>query len=333
MSLRDEHLQQALKHAPDNGLEPSNVVREKVLDYAGKVVKPRRESWLKRTMNLLDSWQLAGMGSVAVALLVVVMVREQLPDESMWNVAEVKDVAQGDVAQGKVESPAASAPQQDKLEARQDAPVNYSDAIAAVSAEKEMIARADRAQAKAKTSLPEDTKALEKLTEKTEIPSASPQMADKDNVAVAAAPVVAAPPEKKLAAAALPATVPASEAASVASTEQKNKLERPAVGETTAGSAARAKVQSVDAVAKPSLFGKKTSMLDEAKASGIAKANKDIQAGVLRILHLGDDWPTGKPLVDEVTGYRVELLTATTMTPAELEAYNQTMRDWYRAQH
>jgi hypothetical protein len=50
---------------------------------------------------------------------------------------------------------------------------------------------------------------------------------------------------------------------------------------------------------------------------------------VLRILVL--EWPANKPLLDEATGYRVEL--ATDLAPAELSAYNQTVRDWFKTQH
>jgi hypothetical protein len=323
LSLRDEHLQQALNHAPDNGLEPSNMVREKVLDYAGKAVKPQNETWLKRSMNMLNnwrvsSWQLAGMSSIAVVLLVIVIVREQLPDESMWNVAEVKDVAQNSAdIQPRKEI------ERDKLESlKKEERVDFTDAKPTIK--EKAIADKSALEVVGKISPLEEAKTPTQLAEKAKIPANSPQMADKDSVAVAAAPepslVITAP---------LPATVPASEAVSTVSTEQKNELKRPVVGEATAG--ARAKVHSVEAVAKPSVASKKVAILDEAKVLGIAKANKDIQAGTLRILHSGDDWPTGKPLVDDVTGYRVELVTATTMTPAEFEAYNQAMREWYLA--
>jgi hypothetical protein len=132
----------------------------------------------------------------------------------------------------------------------------------------------------------------------------------------------------------LPASAPASKAATVASTEQKSELERPVVGEITVASAARAKLKPAETIAKPSVAGK-TTILDDAKALGIAKANKDIQAGVLRILHSGNDWPIGKPLVDDVTGYRVELMAVRTIGTeaqlAEQDAYNQSMREWYFA--
>ena len=139
MSLRDEYLQQALRHAPDQALAPSSKVRERVLDYAENAVKPKPASWLKRCLNApqawrVSSWQVAGMGAIASVLLVMVMVREQLPDESIWVKPEVKDVAKndmekGNVAQNKIETPVTSAPQQDKLKARQDEPAKELDAV------------------------------------------------------------------------------------------------------------------------------------------------------------------------------------------------------------
>jgi len=302
------------------------MVREKVLNYAGKAVKPQHEAWLKRSMNMLNnwrvsSWQLAGMSSIAVVLLVIVIVREQLPDESMWNVAEVKDVAQNSAdIQPRKEI------ERDKLESlKKEERVDFTDAKPIIK--EKAIADKLGLEVVGKISPQEEAKTPTQLAEKAKIPADSPQMADKDSVAVAASPepsvVITAP---------LPATAPSSEAATMASSEQNSELEKLGVGETACSAArARAKAQSVEAVAKPSAASKKVTILDEAKVLGIVKANKDIQAGALRILHSGDDWPTDKPLVDDVTGYRVELVTATTMTPAELEAYNQAMREWYLA--
>ena len=75
--------------------------------------------------------------------------------------------------------------------------------------------------------------------------------------------------------------------------------------------------------------------LAAASARGKASATADIEAGRLRILHSGMPWSQGKPLFDDTTGYRVEPLGGCAETPqfrAELDAYNQTMRDW-RKQH
>lgn len=106
----DKHLQTALRHAPDQDLAPSQSVRDNVLAYATNVVKQAPENLLKRSFNAFVSlhlknwnvkaWQVASMGALASVLLVMVMVREQAPQESIWAESKV-----GDLAQNKVESP------------------------------------------------------------------------------------------------------------------------------------------------------------------------------------------------------------------------------------
>ena len=69
-----------------------------------------------------------------------------------------------------------------------------------------------------------------------------------------------------------------------------------------------------------------------AKERGAATASKDIKAGTLRILYYGEPWSLGKPLIDETTGYRVQLVAGCVVTApftAEVEAYNRAMRDWH----
>lgn len=69
-----------------------------------------------------------------------------------------------------------------------------------------------------------------------------------------------------------------------------------------------------------------------AKTRGQKTATKDIKAGELRILHFGQPWSNGKPLVDETTGYRVQIVGGCLVGEpfvAEVEAYNKTMRDWH----
>jgi hypothetical protein len=69
-----------------------------------------------------------------------------------------------------------------------------------------------------------------------------------------------------------------------------------------------------------------------AKERGAASASKDIEAGTLRILYYGKPWSVGKPLIDDQTGYRIQLLAGCVVTEpfvAELEAYNSAMRQWH----
>lgn len=72
--------------------------------------------------------------------------------------------------------------------------------------------------------------------------------------------------------------------------------------------------------------------IEAAKLQGAATATKDIKAGEFRILYFGLPWSTGKPLVDEATGYRVQIVAGCMVTSqfsAEVYAYNETMRDWH----
>ncbi|MBI5819874.1 MAG: hypothetical protein HZA88_12895 [Verrucomicrobia bacterium] len=69
-----------------------------------------------------------------------------------------------------------------------------------------------------------------------------------------------------------------------------------------------------------------------AKERGAAHAIRDIKAGKPRILYFGKPWSVGKPLVDDPTGYPVEIVGDCSVTKAfvaEVEAYNSVMRDWY----
>ncbi|MEA3208577.1 MAG: hypothetical protein QOE70_1634 [Chthoniobacter sp.] len=69
-----------------------------------------------------------------------------------------------------------------------------------------------------------------------------------------------------------------------------------------------------------------------AKERGTASAARDIKAGTLRILYFGKPWSVGKPLVDDATGYRVQILDGCVVTSpfvAEVEAYNSAVRAFH----
>lgn len=304
MSLRDEHLQQALKHAPDSDLVPRELVRKKVLGYANKVnvvSKPSHKPHGHRLAGLLPNiknWQWAGMGSVAVALLAALMLREQLPPEITRRDTAPKILAQN----------SAPAPEKALKEERTDT------AAAPASIQEEAPARSAGAQEE----------------EKVEMPAPVPALADKDNVVGAAAPEVVAPPA--------PAEqTPSGQALAKQDkgivAENTAKIEATPAASMPASDTVAASTEQNEADAKPVAAAKKSVMLVDAGALGVAKANHDIHAGVLRILVA--DWPLDKsmdkPLVDEATGYRVEI--AADLAPEELAAYNQTMRDWFKMQH
>ncbi len=69
-----------------------------------------------------------------------------------------------------------------------------------------------------------------------------------------------------------------------------------------------------------------------ASKMGAETADADIKAGVFRILYYGKPYSADKPLVDDVTGYRVQIVAGcdvSSQSAAEADAYNQAMRDWY----
>ena len=69
-----------------------------------------------------------------------------------------------------------------------------------------------------------------------------------------------------------------------------------------------------------------------AKDRGAETAAGDIKGGKLRILYFGKPWSGGKPLVDESTGYRVQIVGGCVVSDsfvAEVDAYNRAMRDWH----
>ncbi len=74
------------------------------------------------------------------------------------------------------------------------------------------------------------------------------------------------------------------------------------------------------------------STIATSKKQGAETAAKDIKNGTLRILYFGKPWSVGKPLVDEVTGYRVLIVGGCDVSShfvAEVEGYNSTMRQWH----
>ena len=332
MSLRDEHLAKALKYAPDSDLAPSELVRKNVLDYANKnskqvsqyqflaspfslsakalsrMRKPHK-NWLAGWLPDMKNWQWAGMSSLAVALLAVIMLREQLPEELTR-----RDDAPKVLAQNQAKVIPEKTPEQ--------------------APEKEAHVEADAASA---TMLQEKAKAREKLE-----PPIAAEMADK--TVIAATPEAVAPPSTQTASAPeSKAEAPAEQALAKQDAEKDTPKDNSIVAETRARTEAAPASDSMTsaehkgALEKPAAAAKKSAPLgnarqdakEDASTIGVAKAKQDIQAGVLRILVL--EWPANKPLLDEATGYRVEL--ATDLAPAELSAYNQTVRDWFKTQH
>jgi hypothetical protein len=337
MSLRDAHLAKALQHAPDSELAPNELVRKNVLDYANKNLnqvsqKPDgykanqthevslREGglghWLAGLLQGMKNWQLAGMSSVAVALLALIMLREQLPPEMTQPKVTKPESVPTVLAQNQAQQIPEMSPEKEVTQ----------DAAASATSQEEAPTRTASLQKRAKTKEMLESPIAPQIVDKTEI-------AAKTGAVAPSATEVASTPESKT------ETAPAEQELAKQDTKKNTQKDNSVVAETSAraeaapASNAMASAEQKGALEKPTAAAKKLPTLGDTRQDvnviGVAKAKQDIQTGVLRILVL--DWPANKPMVDAETGYRVEL--ATDLAPAELEVYNQTMRDWFNTQH
>ena len=352
--LKDKHLQKVLQHAPDSDVAPSDMTRKTVLDYADKAHKPRSETWVLRVKNMFYSrqiprWQMTGMGSLVASLLVVVMIWHENPDDPM-QVASAPDAAQSEVIQSEAapraeQSPQLAAPATETM----SAPVAASAETVARKAQNEMEEKAAAKTKSAKLETAPQAAAIEAPSDKAIVASAS-ELASTQDVAKdagsvrlkeRAAPNEAAPMPAPVAAAPVPVmeSAPAT-AIAEASGDAMSKQAAPSNKAVKKMADAEAQVEaksensrpdnSVAVAAKPALARNISLAQTISKEGGKALANKDIQAGNLRILYLSKNAPEAAPLLDEATGYRIELITDDAVNlVAEVEAYNQTMREWH----
>lgn len=317
--LQDKHLAKALQHAPDNDLAPNESARKAVLDYADNALglnhKIQAESWFARMTKVfnewqLPRWQLVGMGSLAASLLVVVMIWHENPDDPIQvdpvQVATAPDAATS--AEARVEPSPETKLAQNELATGE---VAKDDVNLAEQSPQAAIEAAPTVQAKSKSAKLEaapQTAALEPLADKTVLASApeaaATQGLEEDAESTRAKETAITAESAPVAAAPAPISQPTT-ADTVTSAAQKSEAEKPVAA------------------------AKRSAVLANAGAIGSAKAKQDIQAGVLRILVA--EWSADKLLVDEATGYRVEVVT--NLVPEELAAYNQTMRDWFNLKH
>ena len=361
--LKDQHLLKALQNAPDSDIAPSDATRKTVLGYADKAVKLRRDSWLTRAINAfnhwqLPRWQLAGMGSLAVSFLVVVMIWHENPEDPI-QVATAPEAAQSEIVQSEAapraeQSPQVAAPATETM----SAPVAASAEIAAPKVPDKME---EKAVAKTKPAKPETAPqgaAIEAPSDKTIVASApeaaSTQEVAKDTSSVRLKEGAASNEAASMPAPVAAAPVPVAESAPVAAsaeasgdamTNQATPSNKAVKKMADAEAQLEAKSDnsrpensrpenSVAAAAKPALARNITLAQAISKEGGQAMANKDIQAGNLRILYLRKSAPTAAPLLDEVTGYRTELIADDAANlAAEVAAYNQAMRDWHLNQN
>ena len=362
MSLRDEHLMKALQHAPDSDIAPSDAARKEVLDYADKAVKLRRESWFTGLINAFNHWQIPrwqvqrwqtlGMGSLAASLLVVVMIWHENPDDPI-QVASAPDAVQRAVAQSEAAPQSESRPEpkltQTEL-ARDDlnkaaqsqrtaaattpatetmsAPEVASAEIAAPNVQDKVVAKAKSAKLPAETepqvAAVEQAASAEAPAEKLIVASV-PEAAAKQVAAKDADSTRAKTRAATNEAAALPAPVAAAPAPVAASAEASTG----AASEQVADKAVK-KMAAAEAPAKHDMPSSNNALAQAiSKQGGKLVANKDIQAGRLRILDLSKNAAT----VDEETGYRIQFIADDSATLAsEVAAYNQTMREWHLKQ-
>lgn len=312
MSLQDEHLKQALQSAPDRDLAPSDAVRQKVLDYAQNAAT-KQGGWFTRCSHRFNawqikSWQLVGMSTIASVFLVTIMVLPQPPDDAVWMGASEQEIAQVEEVK---RTTANSAPEIALVLPNNDELFSptVDDGLESSLGNSTASEPAASMSKKAKKERPVKRKAIRAPVEKAE-ESASTVSDTK----LAPAPAPSRP---------------------VATVEAEADMEEKTVVADKEVSSATSRMESRQAAAKPSPSARKNVSPLNNKTKGVSLAKKDIQAGNLRLLFVGGTWPEGKPLVDVETGFPAEAINnaAAELTQAEMEAYNQIMRDWYRANH
>ena len=371
MNLRDEnfkdaHLQKALRHAPDNDIAPSASTQKAVLDYAENALKlgqkPHAESWLTRLKKAINAWQLprwqmAGMGSLAASLLVVVMIWHENSDDPL-QVAAAPDVVQRDAApnvkpeltQNELANAEVNQAEQSAQIVAEAAPEGASADSTAPNTQAKVIAKSSKQEAE---TAPTDKTILAAAPE-----GASGQVPEKDVDSTKAKETTvfaeAAPPAPMTAAPAA-TSVTANEPSAARTTEITSARKKMAAAEkadVTAKANASSDSQGNSEVSEKS---RKTTrhIGDDLLANtieqtgGVALANQDIQAGKLRILviavHDGkfseceDSYSAStEQRADAQTAYKIEEINvciANQQLAKEVANYNKTMREWHKAQH
>jgi len=315
MSLQDEHLQQALKHAPDRELTPSDTTRAVVLAYADNALKQARETRLTRLSNIWrewfgTSWHITGIGSAVATVLVVVIFWHELPDDSMRKVAAPNEQT---VASDTVDISTA------------DGVASYVDKRAAAEASAKNIVEKKSARVtaprKGKSSLPAVSQAPASLANEAQTP-----------IAAASVPVPAPVIQDKAVEKSAPAVMMS--LPEVAQRAPKGKLEKKTISS--------AKLDGMLSKSAPQRNEPTNLLVEINTEGGVVTANKDIQALRLRLLALDAQSVQDKDVcapsivhpagIDTKTGYNIETISVcnpSTSLLSEVEAYNQTMRNWH----
>lgn len=344
--LKDKHLQKALQHAPDSDAAPSEILSNTVLEYANKVFVVKRETWFSRVESMFNDiiiarWQLTGMGGLAASLLVVVMIWHENPDDPI-QVATAPDTLQTEAEPYVKQRAEPYAKQHAEPKIAQNELVR-NDLLKDQAAQKpQAVTKAApvanepiAASAEAIAPEPEDKNETEAFAKNKPVtseaaPAASPMGQASVQIKERAASNEAVP---------MPAPVVVAPAPTVASADaSKNSVTQqsaPAIKAAEQMAEAETKSDNADseissAAAKPTLTSNNALVQAISKVGGKAMANQDIQAGNLRILYLNNSAPKDPPLLDNLTGYRVEFIANDSAKLAvEIATYNQAMRDWY----
>ncbi|MDI1298759.1 hypothetical protein [Methylotenera sp.] len=308
MSLQDQHLQQALKHAPDSELMPSDATQKAVLAYADSALKQTHETWLTRLYNVWhewfgSSWHITGIGSAVATVLVVVVFWHQLPDDTMLKVATPSEPAER-------RSVDVSADSVDQL------------ATTETNTEKTVQKKLNKVTAprKEKSSLPAAQQAVAPLAKEAQMsaviaaPASAPIMQDNAAAQTAVAGTISLP--------------------EVAQPAPKVELNKKAASSTKLDAALSKSIALRDELADL--------LAEIGVEGGVVAANKDIQALRLRLLVLNElrdqskgacSSPTSRPaVIDTTTGYHIETISLCNVSASllsEVEACNQTMRNWH----
>jgi len=335
MTLHDPHLQQALLHAPDRELAPDDTTRKALLDYAAQALERPSQRWLTRLWHRLHpdgwrlgAWQLAGMSSAVVALLVVVVVHFHVREEGPIRMASVslQDLQRkAEAVPGALQE---KKPSDMAVQAKAKPMTSVNQAESRVPAAGLDVGQV-MASAPAAPAVPAQKMVVASLSAPAAAPMVPARMgnmgADEKPQAqplAAEAPAYApAPPVS--ASTDVPAEVPVGAADQVKREMAKSLPEK----KVMVAEAARLESKGKADLSAPAAVG-------AARAKGAAHAAKDIQSGRLRVFSLEPSWPADKAMVDEETGYRVEMLTDRAhdeVARAEVDAYNQAMREWHAA--
>jgi len=333
MSLPDEHLQQALQHAPDRVLMPDNATRKAVIDYAAKALYTHKKNWLQRCQLLLTldywhvaPWQLAGMGS-AISLLLVVVVfwgepSDALKDESIQMASKPIDgpqkidavQAKGNLAEsGLAESKTDG---KSKMSAESTPPANTSNSVA-VATNEALVGDKKQDKTAVGTSFSGSAAGIAEAISPTQTQTQTQT------------PTASTPPQRL--------TGIASNQVHDDVLSKLGSGKKELAKNIKSDGDVRAEVQSQSDIS--SIVGATLSagnnnalVLAIAKEGGQIIANKDIQSGTLRLLRLEKNVSSNQPQADKTTGYPIQTLTSDDVTEVlivELDAYNQVMRNWH----